>query len=69
MMQLRRDARLRAPNFGEDGAMLYPFFLDGVAADPKLNQKDGMHPTEPGVEAIVARMLPSVEALIAKAPR
>jgi acyl-CoA thioesterase I len=72
-----------APNLGEDyqkrfdaiysalaeqyGAALYPFFLDGVAADPKLNQKDGMHPTEAGVETIVTRMLPAVEALIEKA--
>ena len=29
---------------------LYPFFLDGVAGDPKLNQADGMHPTAEGVE-------------------
>ena len=34
---------------------LYPFFLDGVAADPKLNQKDGLHPTREGVEKIVAQ--------------
>jgi acyl-CoA thioesterase-1 len=72
-----------APNLGADyqrrfdaiypdlaekyGAAFYPFFLDGVAADPKLNQKDGIHPTKEGVEVIVAKMLPAVEALIAKA--
>ena len=44
---------------------LYPFFLDGVAADKTLNQADGMHPTAQGVEVIVARILPAVEALIA----
>ncbi|RFB78731.1 arylesterase [Methylovirgula sp. 4M-Z18] len=43
---------------------LYPFFLDGVAGDPKLNQPDGMHPTGKGVEIIVARILPSVETLL-----
>lgn len=43
---------------------LYPFFLDGVAADPKLNQKDGLHPTAQGVAVMVARMLPQVEALL-----
>lgn len=48
----------------EYDALLYPFFLDGVAADPKLNQPDGIHPTADGVEIIVERMLPSVEALI-----
>jgi len=46
------------------GVALYPFFLDGVAADPKLNQKDGLHPTREGVERIVAAMLPAVEALL-----
>jgi len=46
--------------------VLYPFFLDGVATDPKLNQADGMHPTADGVDIIVARILPSVEALLAK---
>ena len=45
-------------------AELYPFFLEGVAADPKLNQKDGLHPNADGVDVIVDRMLPSVEALL-----
>jgi acyl-CoA thioesterase-1 len=44
---------------------LYPFFLDGVAADPALNQQDGLHPNAQGVERIVARILPYVERLIA----
>jgi acyl-CoA thioesterase-1 len=44
---------------------LYPFFLEGVAADKTLNQADGMHPTAQGVEVIVSRILPAVEALIA----
>lgn len=47
--------------------LLYPFFLDGVAADPKLNQGDGMHPNPAGVDVIVARILPSVEQLLGKA--
>lgn len=49
------------------GVLLYPFFLDGVAADPKLNQGDGMHPNPAGVDVIVARILPSVEQLLGKA--
>jgi len=40
--------------------------LDGVAADAKLNQPDGIHPTAAGVEEIVARILPTVEELIAR---
>ena len=46
------------------GVTLYPFFLDGVAADAKLNQADGMHPNPLGVDEIVRRVLPSVEALL-----
>jgi acyl-CoA thioesterase I len=44
--------------------VLYPFFLDGVAGDPKLNQPDGMHPTAEGVEVIVERIAPSVEQVL-----
>ena len=47
--------------------IFYPFFLAGVATDPKLNQGDGMHPNAEGVDVIVQRMLPSVEQLIARA--
>lgn len=43
---------------------LYPFFLAGVAANPKLNQTDGIHPTAKGVEIIVKSILPTVEAFI-----
>jgi acyl-CoA thioesterase I len=72
-----------APNLGADYArdfeaiysdlaarndlLLYPFFLDGVATDAKLNQRDGLHPTAVGVDAIVARILPKAEELVARA--
>ena len=46
------------------GVALYPFFLEGVAADPALNQPDGLHPNAEGVREIVRRILPSVEALV-----
>ena len=49
------------------GALYYPFFLDGVATDEKLNQRDGLHPTAAGVDVIVARIMPKVEELIARA--
>jgi acyl-CoA thioesterase-1 len=48
------------------GTVFYPFFLDGVAADAKLNQQDGVHPTAAGVDVIVGKMLPKVEELIAR---
>jgi acyl-CoA thioesterase-1 len=38
----------------------YPFFLDGVAADPTLNQRDGIHPNAEGVARIVDRITPYV---------
>jgi acyl-CoA thioesterase-1 len=50
----------------EHGASLYPFFLEGVAADAVFNQSDGMHPTAAGVAKIVENILPAVEKLIAK---
>jgi acyl-CoA thioesterase-1 len=53
----------------EYDVLIYPFFLDGVAADAKLNQPDGIHPTAAGVDQIVKRMLPTVEELIARVRR
>jgi acyl-CoA thioesterase-1 len=71
---------LAPPNYGQDYAArfntiypdlakkfdvpLYPFFLAGVAADPKLNQADGIHPTAQGVDIIVANILPTVQAFL-----
>jgi acyl-CoA thioesterase-1 len=48
--------------------LLYPFFLDGVAAQPALNQPDGIHPNAKGVDVIVARIIPFVRQLIASGP-
>jgi len=71
---------LSAPNLGPDyqhsfdaifpdlaakyGLPLYPFFLDGVAGERRLNQPDGMHPTAEGVDAVVKNILPTVEAFL-----
>ena len=68
------------PNYGSDysarfnaiypdvaksfGVPLYPFFLDGVAADARLNQADGMHPTAEGVDVIVKNILPAAQAFL-----
>jgi acyl-CoA thioesterase I len=48
------------------GVLLYPFFLDGVAADRSFTQSDGLHPNAAGVGEIVERILPKVEELIAR---
>src|SRR5438132_13487086 len=46
------------------GVPLYPFFLEGVAADATLNQRDGLHPTADGVDVMVKNILPMVEAFL-----
>ena len=44
---------------------LYPFFLEGIAGNPKLNLPDGIHPTREGVAIIVKTMLPKIESWLA----
>jgi acyl-CoA thioesterase-1 len=71
---------LAPPNYGSDysarfnaiypdlaksfGVPLYPFFLEGVVADARLKQADGLHPTAEGVDVIVKNILPTVEAFL-----
>jgi acyl-CoA thioesterase-1 len=43
---------------------LYPFFLDGVALDPAINQSDQLHPNAKGVDVIVERIAPYVKRLL-----
>ena len=43
---------------------LYPFFLEGVAQDPALNQEDGLHPNAKGVARIVGRIAPFLERVL-----
>jgi acyl-CoA thioesterase-1 len=57
------------PRLAKDyNVVFYPFFLDGVAMNPKLNQADGMHPNPAGVKIVVARMLPYVKKMLAQVP-
>ncbi|HEY2068553.1 MAG TPA: arylesterase [Rhizomicrobium sp.] len=51
------------------GAALYPFVLDGVALNAKLNQADGIHPNPAGVKIIVGKILPDVMTLITQAKK
>lgn len=46
------------------GVAFYPFFLDGVAAEQDLNQRDGIHPNQAGVQIVVERMLPFVRTAL-----
>jgi len=49
------------------GVLLYPFFLEGIASDAKLNQRDGVHPTAAGIDKVVAGILGKVEELVTRA--
>jgi len=51
----------------QHGLVFYPFFLEGVILNPKLNLNDGIHPTSKGVAEIVKRILPAAEELIERA--
>ncbi len=53
----------------EYDALLYPFFLEGVAGDPTLNLPDGLHPNGRGVERIVEGILPVVRELLGRLSR
>jgi acyl-CoA thioesterase-1 len=46
--------------------LFYPFFLEGVALQPVMNQPDGMHPNEQGVAHIATKILPQVKTLLSK---
>lgn len=72
-----------APNLGADfagsfnaiyprlaekhGVMLYPFFLDGVAADRNFLLEDGMHPNAAGIDRMVENFVPTMEKALAEA--
>ncbi len=44
---------------------LYPFFMEGVAAQKSLQLEDGMHPNTQGVAKMVEGFLPVIEKTIA----
>lgn len=48
------------------GAVLYPFFLDGIETRRDMFQRDGLHPTAAGIDIVVERILPAVEDLLAR---
>ncbi len=51
------------------GLLFDPFFLEGIAGEPTLNQADHIHPNPEGVRREVARLLPMMERLVAAASR
>jgi acyl-CoA thioesterase I len=57
------------PLAAQFNAVYYPFFLQGVAGDPKLNLPDGIHPNAEGVAVIVKNILPTVEYFLSQMGR
>ena len=51
---------------GDNNVILIPFFLEGVAGVPKMNQPDGIHPTADGYARVVEHILPYVTEAIAR---
>jgi acyl-CoA thioesterase-1 len=49
---------------GKYGLPLYPFFLDGVALQPGVQLKDGMHPNAEGTKIMAEKFLPAAEAFL-----
>ena len=49
-----------------EDVIFIPFFLEGVAADPGLNQSDGIHPTAEGYRKVVDHIYPYVKRAIDK---
>jgi acyl-CoA thioesterase I len=47
-------------------AILIPFFLEGVAANPALNQADGIHPTVEGYRVVTDLVYPRILEAIAR---
>ncbi len=74
-----------APNLGPDyqaafdaiyprlaekhGLTLYPFFLEGVAADKAFLLEDGMHPNAAGIDRMVEGFLPVIEEVLKSHPQ
>ena len=74
---------LAAPNLGPDygaafnaifpnvarkyDAALYPFFLDGVAGQRRLQLGDGLHPNFQGIKTMVSGILPTVVRALPRA--
>ena len=64
----QHDFRAVFDNLGKRPELIYdPFFLEGVAGDPALNQEDHMHPNPEGVRREVDRLAPLVAKLLERA--
>jgi len=60
VQNLGKDYTTAFANIYPADVILVPFFLDGVAANPELNQADGIHPKAEGYQTIVDNIMPYV---------
>jgi acyl-CoA thioesterase I len=51
---------------GKYGIILIPFFLEGIAGEPALNQSDGIHPTAEGYRIVTETVFPYVKKAVAE---
>jgi acyl-CoA thioesterase I len=51
----------------QHGVALLPFLLEGVAANPELNQSDGIHPNARGTEIVARNVFGALQPLLAEA--
>ncbi len=58
--------RIYADLAAKHGVPLYAFMLDGVAAQPRLNLPDGMHPNARGIDTMVDRIAPFLADILRK---
>lgn len=52
----------------DEGVTLIPFFLDGVAGVPAMNQSDGIHPTEEGARLAARNMWRTLAPVLREIP-
>lgn len=50
----------------QEGVVLLPFFLEGVAGKAELNQEDGIHPNEKGTEIVTENVWRALEPILAR---
>jgi acyl-CoA thioesterase-1 len=67
--EYRRSFREIYPELAEaNDAVLVPFFLDGVAGDPELNQPDGIHPTAEGHRKVAENIWKTLKPVLQEKP-
>jgi acyl-CoA thioesterase-1 len=64
-----RTSFIRLARDYRDSVIWVPFLLEGVAGRPELNQADGIHPNEKGVEIIANLLYPKLRTLIDQLPQ